>query len=211
MDTLPQDDRHHRRGIVLISTLVTLLLLTALVVAVQQKAQANIKVIARLTDGLRKDAARDAVYERLRGLVADAMTSGAGVNGVPLLNGTPFVMQQGGKDWTVRLQDVEGLVDIYLAPPQLLELLPFDARAFAANRSRALAELQPGERFPTLEASLARFGVDGVEVNGMVTQSSQTGALRVGTMAEQLRARGGLIPPGIREGEQVVKVQVGIE
>lgn len=201
--------RQNKHGIVLISTLITLLLLAAVVVAVQQKAQANLQVMAKLTAELEVQSNRDAVYERLRGLVADAM-SGVG-EGRPKLNSDAFVMTEGDKQWIAQVQDVEGLVDIYLSPPEILALLPIDATSLADKRDRVLLRLQPGERFPTLATSLARFGADVQALGGIVTQSARNGSLRVATLPQSLQTRAVGMPPGIREGEQIVRVIVRIQ
>jgi hypothetical protein len=111
----------------------------------------------------------------------------------------------------VRVQDVEGQVDLYLAAPDLLAVLPIDAAATVTARDRALGRLQPGARFPTLAMTLAQFGIEPQAVKGLVTQSSRSGALRIATMAPDLRDRAANLPPGVREGEQVTLVAVSIE
>jgi hypothetical protein len=201
--------RQHRRGFVLLSTLITLLLLTTLVTAMTVRAQSNVRLMARLTSGLQNAVARDAVYERLRGLVVDAMTGTQDMR--PLLDGTGFAVSESGHDWVVHVQDVEGLVDLYLAPAETLRLLPMNVDQFVQNREKALSALMPGERFPTLASSLAKFGLSGAKLAGLVTQSSQTGALRISTMPEVLRERHPNVPPGVREGEQIIRVTVMIE
>lgn len=200
--------RELKRGFILLTTLLSLLILASLIIALQQKAFANVRVMSKLTGQLEAAAARAAVYERLRGQVADAMTGIA--EGRPRLNGDAVTITEAGRDWTVHVQDVEGLIDIYLSPEQTLALLPIDAKRMVANKEVALAQLQPGERFPTLAASLVRFGVSLGILDGLVTQSAQYGSLRIGTMAEGLRARRVSIPPGVREGEQVTRVSVDI-
>ena len=193
------------QGFALLATLATILLLATLVLTLQTRSQSNLRLMARLTTDLQDQAARDGLHDRLRGLVAEAM-SGSGR--VP--DGVPLTLTEGGQDWAVRVQDVEGLIDVYLAPPDILALLPIDAAAVASARTRALDALQPGERFPTLAMSLARFGIDPAVVEGMVTQASTTGALRIATMPDALRARAPNLPPGTREGEQVTHVTIAI-
>lgn len=201
--------RNHRLGIVLLSTLVSILLLSSLIVVLQKRAQGNVMILARL-EKLHRDAPhKDAVFERLRGLVADVMTGTT--EGRPKLNGDVFVIFEGEGYWSVQVQDVEGLVDVYLSPPEILALLPLDADAFAATRASDLAQLQPGERYPTLAASLARFGARVADVQGAVTQSSQTGSLRLASLPRFLRVRAVGLPPGVRENEQVQRTMVWIE
>lgn len=62
-----------------------------------------------------------------------------------------------------------------------------------------------------MEASLAGFGAEATALEGMITQVSQLGSLRVATMPEALRLRQPYYPPGVREEEQVVRVTVSIE
>lgn len=193
----------------MLATLATILLLATLILTLQTRSQSNLRLMARLTADLQDQAARDGVHDRLRGLIADAMAGGAGT-GLPTLNGTPFTLTEGGRDWLVRVQDVEGVVDIYLAPPKTLSLLPIDAAAVAVGRDQALATLPPGARFPTLAMTLARFGIDPQSVAGMVTQASRTGSLRITTMPEALWVRAPNQPPGVREGEQVTLVTISI-
>lgn len=200
--------RTTKLGFILLSTLLSLLILASLVIALQQKAFANVRIMAKITNQLQDAAAKSAVYERLRGPVADAMTGISGDR--PRLNGEAIILSEAGRDWTVRVQDVEGLIDVYFSPPQTLALLPIDAARVAEARERELSQLQPGERFPTLAASLARFGVPVGDLDGMVTQASQTGSLRVATLALALRALGVNIPPGVREAEQVIRVTIDI-
>lgn len=164
--------------------------------------------MAKLTEELEVQSSRDAVYERLRGLVADAMTGM--VDSRPKLNSDDFLITDGDRQWTVQAQDVEGLVDVYLSPPETLALLPIDPTALAAARTRSLFQVPPGARFPTLSASLARFGLDASALAGMVTQSSQGGSLRLATMPQMLQAHVGDMPPKASGSEQAIRVAVRI-
>lgn len=198
------------RGFALISTLALLLLLAALTLSLQSRAQANLRVIARLTSDLHDHAARDGIFDRLRPLIADAMASPTpDANGLRL-NGTPFPMAQSGKDWLVRVQDVEGLVDLYLAPPEILGLLPIEARRAAQTRDELMTQLPPGARFPRLEMTLAQFGIDPGAVAGLVTQSSTSGNLRLSSLPTPLREAATRQTPGPREGEQITRVSITI-
>ena len=202
--------RLRSRGFALISTLALLLLLAALTLSLQSRAQTNLRLIARLTTDLHDHAARDGIFDRLRPLIADAMASPTPREGRPGLNGTPFPMVQSGKDWLVQVQDVEGMVDLYLAPPEVLALLPIEARRAAQSRDQALAQLPPGARFPRLEMTLAQFGIDPVAVAGLVTQSSTSANLRLASMPAPLREAATGQPPGPREGEQITRVSIAI-
>jgi hypothetical protein len=198
--------RNHKGGIVLLSTLITVLLLATLAAALQQRAQNNIRVMARLESAYSAVPERDAVFERLRGLVADAMMSDAPSAMVPALNGAPFRIAQGARDWEVRVQDVQGIVDIYLAPPEVIGLLPGDADAFI----KALDSLPLGARFPTVESSLAQFGVDPREVTGLATQSATAVGLRITQVPQDIRVAAEKLSPSAHISGQVQVVQVTI-
>jgi hypothetical protein len=202
--------RNHKGGIVLLSTLITVLLLATLAAALQQRAQNNIRVMARLESAYSAVPERDAVFERLRGLVADAMMSDAPSAMVPALNGAPFRIAQGARDWEVRVQDVQGIVDIYLAPPEVIGLLPGDADAFIKAREAALDSLPLGARFPTVESSLAQFGVDPREVTGLATQSATAVGLRITQVPQDIRVAAEKLSPSAHISGQVQVVQVTI-
>ncbi len=82
------------------------------------------------------------------------------------------------------MQDVEGLVDFYLAAPAVLSLLP---TADPRTRERALATLPPGGRFPALAMTLARFGLDAAAASaldaGMVDRTVVLRRGRYGSVA----------------------------
>jgi hypothetical protein len=144
---------------------------------VQMRSSANQLLAARLTSELRDTLARDALTERLRGLIADRMTSEGPLPGRPAFNATPFAMTQGGSDWMVELQDVNGLIDIYFAAPTVLERVLPDAGGFLAARSALLEALPPGAWFPRIEMSLARIGVDPA-LGPLFTQSARSAQVR---------------------------------
>jgi hypothetical protein len=139
--------RHPTQGFTLLPTLAAILLLAGLTLLLQSRSQANLALLARLTADLQAQPARDALYDRLRPIVADAMAGTRGP-GIPTLDGAPLTLTQGGQAWEVRVQDVEGLVDLSLAAP----------------------DLPPGLRYPGLPMTLARFGIDPAAVDGMVTR-----------------------------------------
>jgi hypothetical protein len=168
----------------------------------QSRSQSNLRLLSRLTAELEARPATDAIYDRLRPMVADAMARTGG----PAVDGTPFTLTQNGDTYEIRVQDVEGLIDVYLAAPDLLSRLPTDTSA----RSAALADLPPGQRYPVLPMTLARFGIDAGATLGLVTQSGQTGFLRLMTQALALRPLTPDLSPGPREGEQVTQVAISI-
>lgn len=198
--------RHRSRGFVLLTTLLGLLVFASLIVALQKLSTSNSISLARLTDRVQENIGRLSLYEQLRGPIADAMT-GQSESGLPL-NGTEVMIESAGRKWVVQVQDVESLVDVYLAPPDLIRLVLANPRAFEARRAAALQELGPGERIPTLAASLARFGVDDPYAREAMTQLGQHGSLRIANLPDALAKIERKLAPGVREGDQVTNVRL---
>jgi hypothetical protein len=201
--------RQRNRGFVLLTTLLGLLVFASLLIALQKLSTANSMALAQLADRIEEDIARASLYERLRGPVADAM-SGQTETRVPL-NGSEVLFEEAGRTWAVRVQDVEGLVDVYLSSSDLIGRVFPILRGFEANRTRALRELAPGERYPHLSSSLARFGVLDPSIMEFTTQLGQHGELRTANMPEELKGLVGNITPGIREMEQVTRVMLHLD
>ncbi|MEZ5886086.1 MAG: hypothetical protein R3D56_04305 [Paracoccaceae bacterium] len=152
-----------------------LLIIATVAAAAQARAQAGRATFARLERAEVEALAERAVRERLRPLLAEALTGG----GALPLDGTPVEMVEGPVTFTLRLNDSAGLADLYFAPPALLAALPGGARV-AGRRAEVIGALPPGERFPTLASSLARLGADRDTRRGLgavLTQSGAPGAL----------------------------------
>lgn len=198
--------RNPRQGLTTLATLAAVLLLAVLTLTLQTRTQIDLRLLARLTQDLEIQTAKDSLTDRLRTPLAAALTGDP--SAALKLDGTPLVLTEAGRDWEVRIQDVEGQVDLYLASPEILALLPLDPAVTAATRTRELAALPPGARFPVLPMTAARFGVDPAIALGHITQSSTTGMLRLRSAPEALR--GNNLLPGPREGEQVMTVTISI-
>ncbi len=198
--------RHPRSGLTTLATLSAVLLLAVLTLTLQTRTAADLRLLARLTDDLETQAAKDSLTDRLRIPLAAALTGDPGAT--LKLDSTALILTEASRDWEVRVQDVEGQVDLYLAAPDLLALLPIDARSVADTRATELAALPQGARFPVLPMTAARFGLDAAQFDGLITQSSTTGMLRLRTTPEPLRTASLL--PGPREGEQVTRVAISI-
>jgi type II secretory pathway component PulJ len=67
--------RSPTRGFTLLPTLAAILLLAGLTLLLQSRSQANLALLSRLTADLQAQPARDALYDRLRPLVAEAMAA----------------------------------------------------------------------------------------------------------------------------------------
>jgi hypothetical protein len=201
----PAMRRNPKQGLTTLAALAAILLLAVLTLTLQTRTQADLRLLARLTDDLETRAAKDSLHARLRPLIAEAM---AGTSDAPLkLDSTPLILNEAGRDWEIRVQDVEGQIDLYLAPPDLFGLLAVPPET-TTLRATELAELPPGSRFPVLPMTAASFNLDAAQLNGLITQSSTTGMLRLRTRPEALRMASLL--PGPRESEQVTRVAISI-
>ncbi len=196
--------RNPRQGLTTLASLAAILL-AVLTLTLQTRAQADLRLLARLTDDLESRAAKDSLTDRLRPLIAEAMAGSP--DAALTLDSTPVILTEAGRDWDIRVQDVEGQVDLYLAPPDLLALLPIPPDT-ATLRASELAQLPPATRFPVLPMTAARFGLDPAQLDGLITQSASTGMLRLRTAPEALRTANLL--PGPRETEQVTRVAISI-
>lgn len=198
--------RNRRQGFTTLATLAGILLLASLTMAFQTRAQADLRILARLTKDLETQAAKDSLYDRLRPLIAEAMTGTPGT--VLNLDSTVLILMEDGRSWEIRVQDVEGQVDLYLASPKLLAFLGISSEILA-SRAREIAALPSGARFPVLPMTVARFGLDSDLVEGLITQNSNTGMLRIRTRPPGLRKTN--VIPGPREWDQVTRVAITIQ
>ncbi|MEZ5733125.1 MAG: hypothetical protein R3D97_12460 [Paracoccaceae bacterium] len=169
--------------------------------------------LARLEKAERQALEEIAIRERLRLLLAGAMTARAPGAGALPLDGTPLTLRQGDRDWTLALNDVAGLVDIYFASPAMLALLPDHGVQIASGREGVAAALGHGGRYPVLEQSLALFGLDRAarhDVAGFVTQSGRSGRINPAVALEGLRAQLAGLPPAETAAGQAERVQIGL-
>lgn len=125
-----------------------------------------------------------------------------------------------GQTYTIRYQDVAGMVDIYTASPALLTAVGIDADGFIAARARVLERWPNGTRPATVEQSLALIeaelgraigGEDGLR--DVLTQRSGKAVLDPVTMAAGLRGRmdvGAEAGVLARRGKQPERVVVDI-
>jgi len=176
---------------------------------VQVRSFANQRLSAGLAAELRRSLARDALFDRLRGLVADQMVADQPRSDRPLLDGTAFDLQHAGHDWQVRVQDSQGLIDLYTTNPAIVDAALPDATQVRAARDAALADLPPGGRFLPLAMSLARFGLTPAE-EGLFTQSNTDSLIRLDTAPPELRRRLGTLSPHLVAEGKVAKVKLGL-
>ena len=132
-------------------------------------------------------------------------------------NCTPVIRAVFGRSYTIRYQDVAGMVDIYAASPALLTVIGIDADGFIAARERVLERWPDGTRPATLEQSLALIEAElgrtiGAEdgLRDVWTQGSGNAILAPVTMAAGLRGRmdvgaeAGLVARRGRQPQRVV-------
>ncbi len=113
-------------------------------------------------------------------------------------SGTPTRFEHDGFIFEVRATDVEGLVDLYLAPENVLRLLPVEG-AVVARRNAMLSRLSPGDRYLSEIQTLAAMGLhaaDRARLAPLVTQRARTG---------EINPR--LAPPEIRTEAQLLSEQ----
>lgn len=160
------------------------MLLSGMVVTLQVRTHATVRVLARLESRHVDAMAETAILARLA-----ARLDGRGVR--PPLDGTVRPEVFAGRSYDVQLTDVEGLIDLYLAPQEVLALLPFPAADVVAMRDAALAALPEGERFLTTEQTLVRYGFDREArqiIRPLVTQTARTGQINPSVAPESIRA-----------------------
>lgn len=180
----PSRSRSSRKGFALLVVLVGAVLVAGLAATLRARGVAQAQVLGRIEEQHRLALGRQSVAAR----VAASLAGGGGET--PPTDGTPVLIAQDGRDWEVRLADVEGLVDLYLAPPEVLALLTGDGEALVRQRDVALAALVPGERFASEEHTLARLGFDAAQrarLAPLVTQRARTGEINPALAPPELR------------------------
>ena len=186
---------------VLLAVLAGVVLIAALAGTLRARALATQAALVRLTDQHREALAEVSVINRVR-----AEWSGPAV--VPRrADGRPQSVARDGMRWEVRVSDVEGLVDLYLAPAQLLSLIDLSV----AGRQAMLAGLAPGDRYLSTEQTLAVMGVDAdarAKLLPYVTQRARTGEINAGLAPPELREAVGLLPVTDIAGGDLAQITV---
>lgn len=184
--------RNTRQGLVLIVVLVGVLLIAALAGTMRATASATVAVLARFHEGHRLALAEDSVMALVRADMASA-TSGNPQGTAP----DPYVIDRDGWQWQVQITDVEGLIDLYTAPPPVIGLLPdVDHSALLAARTRLLAELGFGTQLLTKDQTMAALGLDPAardRLAPLVTQRARTGEINPDLAPPELAAEARLI------------------
>lgn len=167
--------RNPKQGLVLIIVLAGVMLIAALAGTLRARATATMAVLSRFEEGHRIALAEQSV----RALVQADWGKPTALPRRP--TGTPRILEQDGWRWQVRVTDVEGLVDLYTAPPAVLGLLPgVNIASLAAARSQMLASLTPGTRHLSKAQTMAALGLDPATRDALapfVTQRARTGEI----------------------------------
>ncbi|WP_154664672.1 hypothetical protein [Gemmobacter nectariphilus] len=194
----------------MLATLFALILFMGLVLGLQSRSFNTQRVLGRLALDARLSFERDAVHERLRGIVADAMTADHPAVDRPSMDGTPFLIAQGDRVWSVRLQDVEALPDLYHSPVEVLRVALSDAEGIARRRQALLARFPSGTRYPRIEMMAAQLGLDN-DALPLLTQSGTSGRLRGENAPKEIVAAVGRLPPHLRLSGETGRLRVTLE
>lgn len=168
---------------------------------------AGVILVAALGGVLRaRSLAASATLVRLaevhRLAVAEMSVAALARSGGVAADGAAVEVERDGHRFEVRVTDVEGLVDLYLAPDRVLRLLE-DVEPEA--RARMLAELGPGERHLSEERTLAAMGLDAArreQLAPFVTQRARTGEINPSLAPPELaRAAGAATDRDIAGGD----------
>jgi hypothetical protein len=201
----PTSSRSSRKGFALIVVLVGAVLVAGLAATLRARGMAQATVLGRIEEAHRIAVGRMSVAARVGASLAE------GGSAAPRADGTPFRLAQDGRDWEVRLADVEGLVDLYLAPPEVLALLTGDGDALARQRDVALTALVPGAKFASEEHTLARLGFDAAErarLAPFVTQRARTGEINPALVPPELRDAAGALLRGDTAGGELAELAI---
>jgi len=187
---------HHRRrnprqGLVLIVVLAGVMLIAALAGTMRARASATVAVLARFEEMHRLALAEQSVLAQVRAEWAAATT-------LPRRTpGDPAVIERDGWRWEVRMTDVEGLVDLYTAPPNVLALLPgVDHTDLVAARMRVLNDMDSGVQLLSKTQTMAALGLDPAtrdRLAPLVTQRARTGEINPDLAPPELAADARLI------------------
>ncbi len=161
------------------------MLIAALAGTLRARAGATSATLARLADTHREAVAEASIITQVR---AEWATPGAAIRRA---DGSPRVIQRDGMRWELRVTDVEGLVDLYTAPPAVLGLLPgVSAGELSSARGRMIATLAPGDRYLSPVQTMAVMGFDPAiraRLLPLVTQRARTGEINPTLAPPELR------------------------
>lgn len=199
--------RDRQRGVVLVSIVASTLLLISLVTLVQSRVQSNLRVGEAVLRHDRQAMSLRGIREVVRGDVGLAIIAPDG-KPVPPLNGEGYIVSYGGEDWTVSLQNVDGLVDLYLGSPA-----QFKAIGMPTQTSSALLSARDGAgskaRYANLEQSMAVYGIDS-QFGEMLTQQARDPLIHLGHTPAAWQQMASRLSPLETKADQARRVLVRV-
>lgn len=177
--------------------LAGVILLAALAGTLRARAAATAAILGRLAEQHRLALAETSVVALVRS------------GGVPAA-GTPIAFEQDGYVFEVRVTDVEGLVDLYLAREPVLQVLPVDGR-LGTGRRVMLARLSPGDRYLSEIQTMAAMGLDAADrarLAPLVTQRARTGEINPKLAPPEIRSEALLLSEQDVAGGDLAEVTV---
>lgn len=202
-----QNGRCRQGGITLLPVILAFLSITAVLSVLQARELAQTRVMGRIVDLQREAMDERALHALITVNVGRAMINPDG--GAAEVRGTSFPLTFDGRQWDVALQDVEGLIDIFLAPPNLLERARLPTARILEGRA-ALADQSQFGRLATLAQTMAFMGIPEEEV-GRVTQSAREPGLRLEVVPDTLRSVARGLPDALLVSGQTKTVRVAVE
>ena len=195
--------RSSERGVVLLSTVVTLALVVTLVVLSQTTAIANLKSIKRLHTEERHDLVQDAINVLVRPRVMEAMLNTDHSHALPL-NSTPYTVTLGDHSVVVAIQDVDGLLDIFRTPDEVLrQVLPADlARTILWIKEEGMLGLPLRQRFAAAGGDVQTYP----DIETWVTYQSTAPGLNARNLPVHYRVKelGDRVPTGSYQSRTVI-------
>lgn len=187
--------------------LVFTLLISGLFLIMNSRVNSAVLVLARIQEAHLISIAKFSITEEIRANPKEWLAFD------DVVYGKPAVLRRQGRDWEIRFSDVEGLVDLYLAPPRVLALLTGDRLEIERRRRLALSSLVPGERYSSEEQTLARFGFNAVErarLLPLATQRARTGEINFELAPNEIRASAGAGIRGDKAGGDVAELTISL-
>lgn len=180
----------------MLAVLAGVVLIAALAGTMRARAMATGAALGRLAEVHRVALAEVSVVNRLR-------VQGTAATGEVMRDGYRF---------DLRVTDVEGLVDLYLAPAPVLGLLPgVSMGEVAARRAAMLSGLAAGDRYLSDIQTLAVMGFDAGErarLLPLVTQRARTGEINPDLAPPELRGDARLLAETDIAGGDLAKLVV---
>lgn len=187
-----------------------MLILFSVLALIQAQSLANNAQLGAARKDIARHFAEDSTYDLLRSIAGDAMVD-ASTETPGIFASEPLQVPVLKDTVTVRLQDVEGLPDLYRDTPAVLSLVPQVgpqvARAVQERRS------SPGgwPSYPTVASALAQLGLSSVEISlwgPFYSQSGKADGLRLENVPDVLVRNGGAMADVPQVYGQVTQVEI---